>query len=105
MVDVVYGNQTARLPLLVVAGKGPSLLGRDWPLNIRLDLQGLHRLQPAPPTDALQAVLDKHSAVFTDELGQMKGVKAKLNDLWHLPQDPSLPQRESTHIWTRKAWP
>ena len=29
-VDVVYGNQSKRLDLLVAAGEGPSLLGRDW---------------------------------------------------------------------------
>ena len=78
MVDVVCGSQNARLPLLVVAGKGPSLLGRDWLLSIRLDWQGLHRLQPAPPTESLHVVLDKHLAVFTNELGRMKGVKATL---------------------------
>ena len=28
-VDVVYGDQRATLPLLIIAGDGPSLLGRD----------------------------------------------------------------------------
>ena len=29
-VTVCYGQQTALLPLVVVASKGPSLLVRDW---------------------------------------------------------------------------
>ena len=38
-VDVVvkYGDQTAILPLLVVKGEGPSLLGRNWLAALKLD--------------------------------------------------------------------
>ena len=30
VVTVVYGEQEAKLPILVVPGNGPSLLGRNW---------------------------------------------------------------------------
>ena len=36
-VDVKYEQQTAHLPLLVVKGDGPSLLGRNWLKVIRLN--------------------------------------------------------------------
>ena len=36
-VHVQYGDQTSDLPLLVVRGVGPALLGRDWLQHIRLD--------------------------------------------------------------------
>jgi len=36
-VDVIYGNQQAKLPLVVVSGNGPSLFGRDWMLKIQLN--------------------------------------------------------------------
>ena len=63
----------------VDAGDGPSLLGRDWLQKIHLDWPhiGLHYTQVAPPTiesAALQHVLNKHKAVFRDELGLVKGV-------------------------------
>ena len=36
-VNLEYKGQTAKLPLLVVAGSGPTLLGRDWLGQVRLD--------------------------------------------------------------------
>ena len=36
-VQVKYGEQGHSLPLTVVAGKGPSLLGRNWMYQIQLD--------------------------------------------------------------------
>jgi len=80
MVDVTYGEQREALPLLVIAGSGPSLMGRDWLQKIRLDWHRLvlYHLQTAPPT-TLQNVLQKHSATFQDELGLVKGVTAKIH--------------------------
>ena len=37
MVQVRYHDQEAKLPLLVVKGTGPSLLGHNWLLTIRLN--------------------------------------------------------------------
>ena len=75
--DVVYGDQRKSLPLLIIAGKGPSLFGRDWLLQLRLDWQGLYSLR-APASTTMQAILNKHAAVFTEELGCVKGIKAKI---------------------------
>ena len=44
MVKVQSGGQIEHLPLLVVGGNGPSLLGRDWLFKLRLDWT----LFPAP---------------------------------------------------------
>ena len=85
-VDVTYADQTRTLPLLVVAGNGPSLLGRDWLLQIRLDWQSLNNLQPATPTN-LETVLSRHTEGFREELGLVKGVAAKLH------VDPKIPPR------------
>ena len=43
-VRACYQAETAELELLVVAGTGPSLLGRDWLRTIRLDWESLNRI-------------------------------------------------------------
>ena len=42
--QVEYKEQKGDLPLLVVAGKGPALLGRDWLQHLKLDWQQLHSI-------------------------------------------------------------
>lgn len=36
-VQLKYQDQSATLPLLVVEGSGPSLFGRDWLIQVKLD--------------------------------------------------------------------
>ena len=51
LVKVRYGSQMCeQLPLYVVEGVGPSLMGRDWLRAIRLDWESIARnyLQPWP---------------------------------------------------------
>ena len=55
-VIVSYGDQYKRLPLLVVSGKGPSLLGKDWLIEIRLKWNRVH-------DESLEQVLQEHSEV------------------------------------------
>ena len=75
-VDVCYKEQTTHLPLIVVAGNGPSLLGRDWLQHIRLDWKCLHQVGTLP---TLADLLDHHKAIFCDELGTVRGTSAKLH--------------------------
>ena len=42
-VNIVYKQQSARLLLLVVQGGGPSLLGRNWLSQLKLDWHEIHR--------------------------------------------------------------
>ncbi len=77
-VSVNYNSQRATLPLLVVSGDGPSLLGRDWLQTVRLDWKELHHIQ-APSSPSLQDILDRHTEAFKDELGTVKGMTAKIH--------------------------
>ena len=36
-VDVAYGNQELKLPITVVDGKVPTLMGRDWLQKLKLN--------------------------------------------------------------------
>ena len=94
-VDVYYTGQQERLHLLVVAGDGPSLIGRDWLRKIRLNWKELNlvRCSPDTPSPALAEVLDRHTAVFASSLGTVRGVTAKIHaDPSHdsASHDPSL---------------
>ena len=76
-VDVTLQHQRATLPLLVVQGNGPTLLGRDWLQVIQLDWSKLHSVHSVSKND-LQEVLNRHPAVFKNELGHIKNMKAKI---------------------------
>ena len=68
------GQSVEKVPLIVVEGSGPSLLGRDWLTRIQLDWKQINHVQAA----GLHGVLDRHSDVFQEGLGTMKGFTAKI---------------------------
>ena len=70
------GEKFVHLPLIVVQGSGPSLLGRNWLSQIRLDWQSICLVQCARD---LQTVLDRHPTVFQEGLGMLKGFKARIH--------------------------
>lgn len=76
-VTIQVNGQTARLPLYVVKGKFPSLLGRTWLEKLTLDWAAIRMLSSGDIS--LSAVLNKHADVFRDELGSMKEITVKLN--------------------------
>ena len=65
------------MTLIVVAGSGPSLLGRNWLHSIRLDWRAIHKASSALLTP-LSSLLDQHQALFQDELGTIEKEKATL---------------------------
>ncbi|KAL6464598.1 hypothetical protein MHYP_G00269150 [Metynnis hypsauchen] len=75
--EVQLNGQTTKLPVYNVKGNYPALLGHSWLEKIRLDWPSIRTL--TKQTTGLSEVLDRHSGVFKDELGMMKGIKAKLN--------------------------
>ena len=74
-VTVLHASQWKVLPLIVTKGQGPSLLGRNWLGELKLDWKATYRGQGPDP---LSAILDAHELVFRKELGTIKGVTAKI---------------------------
>ena len=75
-VDVEHGRQHKKLVLMVTEGDGPSLLGRNWLEELRIDWKMTSAVQSGK---TLSTVLDVHDAVFRKELGTIKGTTAKLH--------------------------
>ena len=73
-VTISYKKQVAKVPLVVVKGEGPSLFGRNWLEQIRLDWQEIYCLRPK----SLQSVLQRHRALFQEGLGTLQGHKVKI---------------------------
>ena len=74
---VKYGSQQAKLVLVVVAGNGPSLFGRNWLRYLRLDWGSIAMVRAAHPK-SLNDMLQQHQALFADELGTVQPYKASL---------------------------
>eukprot|EP00731_Ephydatia_muelleri_P006003 Em0003g251a len=77
--QVQYGGRRYELLLRVVKEDGPSLIGRDWLQQIKLDWSAMcHWISPSQSDQMVKTLMRKYADVFKAELGTMKGVKAKL---------------------------
>ena len=74
---VQYGTQFYHLRLVVVAGNGPALLGRDWLKFLKLDWQQIYHVA-GKDTERLEPLLERYQGLFKDELGTASVHKAKL---------------------------
>ena len=66
---IAYKSQQITLPIVVVKGQGPNLLGQDWLQFIQLDWQSIKAVYYKSSVDEL---IKKHSCLFRSELGTIK---------------------------------
>ena len=82
-VKVEENNHTHTLPLLVVDGSCPLLLGRNWlaKLEVPWNREQINALytQPQDTEKRLNDLQIKYPSVFKDVLGTLKGMKANVN--------------------------
>jgi len=73
-VQVVHNDQTKVLPLIVVKGKGTTLLGRLWLNELQLDWKQVHRVNSL----SSESVTSQHKPLFAGDLGTLKGHKVHI---------------------------
>ncbi len=76
-VEVRYNGTVKQLPVVVVPGTGPNLLGRGWIKELGMEWEALHRMQGVKNV-TLPEVLSQHEELFKEELGELKGPPAKI---------------------------
>ena len=76
-VKVACEGKEFTLPLLVVKGKGPALLGRNWLEKVRLNWPMIKQL--VPMNLELETVVQSYSHLFNEGLGTLQGIKAKIH--------------------------
>ena len=81
-VCVRYGTQAAKLVLVVVAGDGPSLFGRNWLNHIQPELAPFTAVRTIN-LKSLDGLMQQHAALFSDTLGTVEPFRATL----HVPPD------------------
>ena len=74
-VNVICQKQRAKLRLVIVAGNGPSLFGRDWLACLKLDWHRMHLVQS---TTSVQELLSKYKSLFEGNLGTVESFEGKL---------------------------
>ena len=77
VVRVHHNGQSKELVLTIVAGQGPTLLGRDWLKQLQLDWKEIHAI--SKHERGLEYLLDKYSNIFSEELGTIRSFCAELN--------------------------
>ena len=78
VVGVSYEGTKNRLPLLVVKGNVPTLLGRNWLKRVRLDWRTMFTLCEEEALLKLKELLTKFESVFNEEMGCLKDFKLKI---------------------------
>lgn len=80
MAQVTVGHKgvSKMLPVIVVAGSGPNLLGRSWLKELGLEVHTIHQVETTP-NNRMEQVLKRHEAVFKEERGTLKDIKATIH--------------------------
>ena len=71
-----YLDKSVCVPIHVVKGGGPNLLGRDLLTQFHFNLSDLNMFEGC--SQPLKAVLDKHPDVFSDQVGCLRDVAVTL---------------------------
>ena len=68
-------NEAVLLPLLIVPGNGPNLMGRNWLHHVKLDWNNICSINS---DDIVNKLLYTYSNVFSDQNTPVTGIKANI---------------------------
>ena len=77
-VEVKHRGYVGTHQLVVVAGNGPALLGRDWLSKIRLDWASIKAVVAEQSAPNIEQLTYKYREIFQQETGTLRHFKAKL---------------------------
>ena len=72
LVKVKKGRQETTLPLLVVEGNGPPLLGRDWLAHIPIDWKEIKTLSRGTADEKLASLKAQYPRLWKERLDRVK---------------------------------
>lgn len=75
-VTVTYKEKVKQLPVVVIAGSGPNLLGRAWLRDLEMNCVYVNKVKL--PQLTLQNVLKQNKEVFKEEMGTWRGPPMKI---------------------------
>ena len=102
-VEVEYGKQTKLLSLVVVAGHGPNLMGRDWLEQIQLDWKKIGTVVMESQTPiSVEQLCEKYQNIFTEELGTSLSQGATHSAGWSHTQIPQGPDSSLQYSSSRR---
>ncbi|XP_071810750.1 uncharacterized protein [Apostichopus japonicus] len=77
MAQITYQGRPYQLPAYIVKGKRPSLLGREWLRDIKLDWHSIFAVEGSQPV-TVQELKVKYPTVFATEGRPIEGFKANV---------------------------
>lgn len=75
---VQYNGHSKKLPICITKNEWPSLFGREWLESTQLNWP-IPQLETSDAIPALDEVLSKHEGVFSEGLGKIKNIQARLH--------------------------
>ena len=76
---VVYSGQEYILPIIVAENEGkPTLLGRNWLENIKVNWNEVFSLNGTLRNEVLDCIINKHADLFREGYDGMKGIEAHI---------------------------
>ena len=73
-----YGNETNKLPIVVLAGDGPTLLGHNWLNHIPIQRKKLFH-NVLHTSELISSLLQKYQEAFSDEIGTYTDGKVSIH--------------------------